>query len=256
MSENEARKIFQQIIFGLEYLHAHTVSHRDLKLENILLDEDKNVKIADFGLSTIMKDGIFLYSSCGSPNYAAPELINGKYYNGALIDIWSCGVILYTLLVGSLPFDEEHIPKLYEKIRAVKYAMPPTLNDSAKDLLFRILQGDPLNRITIPEIKKHAWFNMNINLFEIIDNYKFIYGRSVSIDEEILQFMKKLGVNFENLPDDKIKESLLKKEKRDFCIIYEFLEHNKQKKEKQYFKMQKLKSKFGIKKMKRTFLRI
>ena len=78
MNENDARKIFQQIIFGLEYLHTHTVAHRDLKPENILLDEENNVKIADFGLSNIMKDGIFLYSSCGSPNYAAPELINGK----------------------------------------------------------------------------------------------------------------------------------------------------------------------------------
>lgn len=78
MSENEGRKIFQQIIFGLEYLHTHQVAHRDLKPENILLDEENNVKIADFGLSNVMRDGIFLYSSCGSPNYAAPELINGK----------------------------------------------------------------------------------------------------------------------------------------------------------------------------------
>jgi serine/threonine protein kinase len=81
MSESEARKIFQQIIFGLEYLHVHQVAHRDLKPENILLDEDRNVKIADFGLSNVMKDGIFLGSLCGSPNYAAPELVNGKYSN-------------------------------------------------------------------------------------------------------------------------------------------------------------------------------
>jgi serine/threonine protein kinase len=79
LGENEARKIFQQIIFGLEYLHTQQIAHRDLKPENILLDEENNVKIADFGLSNIMRDGIFLYSSCGSPNYAAPELINGKY---------------------------------------------------------------------------------------------------------------------------------------------------------------------------------
>ena len=80
-SEKEARRLFQQIIFGLEYLHINGVSHRDLKPENILLDQDKNVKICDFGLSNKMKDGNFLYSSCGSPNYAAPELINGKSYN-------------------------------------------------------------------------------------------------------------------------------------------------------------------------------
>ena len=78
LTEREARRIFQQIIFGCEYLHTQQVSHRDLKLENILLDEDKNVKIADFGLSNLIRDGIFLHTSCGSPNYAAPELINGK----------------------------------------------------------------------------------------------------------------------------------------------------------------------------------
>lgn len=105
-----------------------------------------------------MKDGVFLYSSCGSPNYAAPELINGKYYNGSAIDIWSCGVILYTLLIGQLPFDEEHIPRLYQKIKECRYSIPPILSDPAKDLIHRMLQGDPLNRITIPEIKQHAWY--------------------------------------------------------------------------------------------------
>ena len=123
LKESDARNIFQQIIFGVEYLHTHQVSHRDLKPENILLDVDNNVKLADFGLSNIMKDGIFLYSSCGSPNYAAPELISGKYYNGAAIDIWSCGVILYTLLTGSLPFNEKATAKLYQKIKQKNYKM-------------------------------------------------------------------------------------------------------------------------------------
>ena len=95
MEEQQARRIFQQIIFGVEYLHTHQVSHRDLKPENILLDADNNVKLADFGLSNIMKDGIFLYSSCGSPNYAAPELISGKYYNGAIYGVVVLFYILY-----------------------------------------------------------------------------------------------------------------------------------------------------------------
>ena len=98
-----------------------------------------------------MRDGIFLYSSCGSPNYAAPELINGKFYNGSSIDIWSCGVILYTLLTGTLPFDEKQIPKLYQKIRECKYILPQILSDSAKDLSenqFSYLKSNLTNSFT------------------------------------------------------------------------------------------------------------
>ena len=123
-----------------------------------------------------MKDGIFLYSSCGSPNYAAPELINGKYYNGCSIDIWSCGVILYTLLTGTLPFNEKQTNKLYQKIRECKYVLPENITDSAKDLIFRMLQKNPLDRITIPEIKQHKWFSNKLSLFQVIDNAKYIYG--------------------------------------------------------------------------------
>ncbi|KAJ1674271.1 Protein kinase, partial [Spiromyces aspiralis] len=98
MSESEARRFFQQIISAVEYCHRRNIVHRDLKPENLLLDPFENVKIADFGLSNIMKDGEFLKTSCGSPNYAAPEVINGKLYAGPEVDVWSCGVILYVML--------------------------------------------------------------------------------------------------------------------------------------------------------------
>ncbi len=117
--ETEARKFFQQIISGIEYCHRYMVVHRDLKPENLLLDSDKNIKIADFGLSNMMLDGNFLKTSCGSPNYAAPEVITGKLYAGPEVDVWSCGVILYALLCGKLPFDEETIPSLFKKIRGM-----------------------------------------------------------------------------------------------------------------------------------------
>ena len=170
-------------------MHTHQVSHRDLKPENILLDEDNNIKLADFGLSNVMKDGIFLYSSCGSPNYAAPELINGKFYNGASIDIWSCGVILYTLLTGALPFNEKQTNKLYQKIRECKYVLPENITDSAKDLIIRMLQKNPLDRITIPEIKQHKWFSSKLSLFQVIDNAKYIYGSRAQVDKEIIHQM-------------------------------------------------------------------
>ena len=121
-----------------------------------------------------MKDGNFLYSSCGSPNYAAPELINGKCYNGALIDIWSSGVILYTILTGQLPFNEKQANKLYQKIRECKYSIPKTVPDAARDLIVRMLQKNHMDRITIEEIKSINDLIINWVLFQIIDNQRFM----------------------------------------------------------------------------------
>jgi len=117
LSADEARNFFHQIVSGVEYIHFQKIVHRDLKPENLLLDANLNLKIADFGLSNIMRDGDFLRTSCGSPNYAAPEVISGHLYAGPEVDVWSCGVILYALLCGSLPFDDESIPNLFKKIK-------------------------------------------------------------------------------------------------------------------------------------------
>lgn len=116
MAEPEARRFFQQLISGIEYSHHLKIVHRDLKPENVLLDDDLNVKIADFGLSNEIKDGDFLKTSCGSPNYAAPEVIRGGLYTGPEIDVWSCGVILYVMLCGRLPFEDDDVQTLFTKI--------------------------------------------------------------------------------------------------------------------------------------------
>lgn len=139
MSSSEARHFFHQIVSGVEYCHFHGVVHRDLKPENLLLDADNNVKIADFGLSNIMRDGAFLHTSCGSPNYAAPEVISGQLYAGPEVDVWSCGVILYALLCGSLPFDDESIPNLFKKIKGGIYTLPSHLSELARDIIPRML---------------------------------------------------------------------------------------------------------------------
>ncbi|RWS08738.1 serine/threonine protein kinase-like protein [Dinothrombium tinctorium] len=162
LKESEARRFFQQIISGVDYCHRHMVVHRDLKPENLLLDQYLNVKIADFGLSNMMMDGEFLKTSCGSPNYAAPEVISGKLYAGPEVDIWSCGVILYALLCGTLPFDDEHVPSLFRKIKMGIFPIPEYLNKSVVSLLVSTLQVDPIKRATIEDIKNHEWFKKDL----------------------------------------------------------------------------------------------
>lgn len=162
LSESEARRFFQQLLSGVEYCHKNTIAHRDLKPENLLLDQDSNVKIADFGLSNCMRDGWFLKTSCGSPNYAAPEVISGRLYAGPEVDIWSCGVILYALLCGTLPFDDESIPYLFKKIKGGLYILPSYLSDESKDLISKMLITDPVKRITVDEIRQHPWFRHNL----------------------------------------------------------------------------------------------
>ncbi|KAJ3180846.1 Protein kinase [Gaertneriomyces sp. JEL0708] len=162
MSEDDARRFFQQIVCAVEYCHRHKIVHRDLKPENVLLDEYDQVKIADFGLSNIMSDGDFLKTSCGSPNYAAPEVINGKLYAGPEVDVWSCGVILYVMLCGRLPFDDDYIPALFKKINGGIFTIPSFLSPAVRSLLQSMLIVDPLKRITISQICETEWFKKGL----------------------------------------------------------------------------------------------
>lgn len=159
LQEDEARRIFRQLISGIEHCHEQNVVHRDLKPDNILMDADFNIKIADFGLSSQWEKGELLTESCGSPNYAAPELLyKDCRYEGPEIDVWSCGVVLYTLLCGSLPFDDESIPSLFRKIKQGKYTVPGYVSPLSKDLLTKMLTVCPAARINLTGIREHPWF--------------------------------------------------------------------------------------------------
>ena len=182
LSEDDARRFFQQIISGVDYCHRHMIVHRDLKPENLLLDSYNNVKIADFGLSNMLTDGDFLKTSCGSPNYAAPEVISGKLYAGPEVDVWSCGVILYALLCGKLPFDDEYIPNLFKKIKGGIFTIPNHLSEQTKDLLVKMLQVDPLKRATIPQIRDHEWFLKDLAPYLFPENVDV----SHLLDEEVV----------------------------------------------------------------------
>lgn len=121
LEEKEAAKFLLQIIAGVEYIHKLGICHRDLKPENLLMDEDKNIKIIDFGLSNTYEEGTKIKTACGSPCYAAPEMIAGKEYEGLMADIWSCGVILFAMVCGYLPFEDPETSKLYKLILNANY---------------------------------------------------------------------------------------------------------------------------------------
>ena len=188
LSELESCNFFQQIISGIEYLGKIGVVHRDLKPENLLLDEQKNIKIVDFGLSNIYKNNELLTTACGSPCYAAPEMINGESYMGLRVDIWSSGIVLFAMLCGYLPFEDSDNEILYKKITEGKFKTPNYLSESCKDFLHRILNVNPEKRYRISQIKNHPWFNIinpKLNMSEGLLLHVYI----VPIDEEILDEM-------------------------------------------------------------------
>ncbi|XP_066391308.1 CBL-interacting protein kinase 21-like isoform X2 [Miscanthus floridulus] len=161
LTEKEARKLFQQLIDAVAYCHEKGVYHRDLKPENVLVDAKGNIKVSDFGLSALpqnqLKDGL-LHTTCGSPNYIAPEVLLNKGYDGSMSDIWSCGVILYVMLTGNLPFDDQNVVVLYQKILKGNAHIPKWLSQGAQHILRKILDPNPIMRIDVDGIKAHEWF--------------------------------------------------------------------------------------------------
>lgn len=166
LSENMARKYFQQLISAVDFCHSKGVYHRDLKPENLLLDENGVLKVSDFGLSAFAasrhQDGL-LHTTCGTPAYVAPEVINRRGYDGAKADIWSCGVILYVLLAGYLPFHDSNLISMYRKISKGDYKFPTWFSPEVSKLLSRILDPNPKARISISKIMRNPWFKKGFN---------------------------------------------------------------------------------------------
>ncbi|XP_055833913.1 CBL-interacting serine/threonine-protein kinase 8 isoform X1 [Solanum dulcamara] len=170
LSEAESRRYFQQLIDGVDYCHIKGVYHRDLKPENLLLDSQGNLKISDFGLSASPGEGVnILKTTCGTPNYVAPEVLSHKGYDGAVADIWSCGVILYVLMAGYLPFDEVDLTTLYAKIDKAEFSCPSWFPVGAKSLIHRILDPNPQTRIRIEEIRNDEWFRKNYDPVKVME---------------------------------------------------------------------------------------
>ncbi|XP_063707014.1 serine/threonine-protein kinase MARK2 isoform X4 [Culicoides brevitarsis] len=160
MKEKEARAKFRQIVSAVQYCHQKKIIHRDLKAENLLLDSEMNIKIADFGFSNEFTPGSKLDTFCGSPPYAAPELFQGKKYDGPEVDVWSLGVILYTLVSGSLPFDGSTLRELRERVLRGKYRIPFYMSTDCENLLRKFLVLNPAKRASLETIMKDKWMNM------------------------------------------------------------------------------------------------
>ena len=166
LDEDESAYFFYQLINGLNYIHHKNIVHRDLKPENLLLSKGNILKIVDFGLSNYYEEDSLLSTPCGSPCYASPEMVCGNQYNGLLIDIWSCGIIIFAMTCGFLPFEDTNNEILFKKIMKCNIEYPDFLTENVLDIMEKILVVDPNKRITIEEIKKHPFYLKGKSLFE------------------------------------------------------------------------------------------
>ncbi|XP_067029484.1 MAP/microtubule affinity-regulating kinase 3-like isoform X14 [Acropora muricata] len=221
MKEKEARAKFRQIVSAVQYCHQKHVIHRDLKAENLLLDGDMNIKIADFGFSNEFTPGNKLDTFCGSPPYAAPELFQGKKYDGPEVDVWSLGVILYTLVSGSLPFDGQNLKELRERVLRGKYRIPFYMSTDCENLLKRFLVLNPTKRSRLEQIMSDKWMNLGYDnqdlkpYCEPIPDFK---------DERRIEIMLQMGFS-----RDEIQEALANNRYDEVMATYLLLDEKRQK---------------------------
>uniref|UniRef100_A0A3Q1ALU3 MAP/microtubule affinity-regulating kinase 3 n=1 Tax=Amphiprion ocellaris TaxID=80972 RepID=A0A3Q1ALU3_AMPOC len=212
MKEKEARAKFRQIVSAVQYCHQRRIVHRDLKAENLLLDADMNIKIADFGFSNEFTVGSKLDTFCGSPPYAAPELFQGKKYDGPEVDVWSLGVILYTLVSGSLPFDGQNLKELRERVLRGKYRIPFYMSTDCENLLKKLLVLNPVKRGSLEQIMKDHWMNVGHEEEEL---KPYIEPEADFSDSSRIELMVTMG-----FPKDEITESLQSQKYDDVMATY------------------------------------
>ncbi|XP_071345929.1 serine/threonine-protein kinase BRSK2-like isoform X10 [Trachinotus anak] len=222
LTPKEARKFFRQIISALDFCHSHSICHRDLKPENLLLDEKNNIRIADFGMASLQVGDSLLETSCGSPHYACPEVIRGEKYDGRKADAWSCGVILFALLVGALPFDDDNLRNLLEKVKLGVFHMPHFIPPDCQNLLRGMIEVDASKRLTLEQIQKHTWYLAGKNEPEPEQPVpRKVAIRTLAsaeeIDPDVLESMHSLGCFRDK---DKLTKDLLSEDDNQEKMIY------------------------------------
>ncbi|XP_019177186.1 PREDICTED: CBL-interacting serine/threonine-protein kinase 7-like [Ipomoea nil] len=169
------RYYFHQLVFALHFCHQNGVTHRDIKPQNLLLDKDGKLKISDFGLFALpeqIRNGL-LHTACGTPAYTAPEVMIRKGYDGAKADAWSCGVILFAFLAGYLPFDDSNISNMYRAIRSRAFQFPDWITKPTRSIIFRLLDPNPVTRMSIEELMKLPWFKKSSSVIDLTDEHQF-----------------------------------------------------------------------------------
>ncbi|KAM4593262.1 serine/threonine-protein kinase BRSK2-like isoform 5-T5 [Odontesthes bonariensis] len=222
LTPKEARKFFRQIISALDFCHSHSICHRDLKPENLLLDEKNNIRIADFGMASLQVGESLLETSCGSPHYACPEVIRGEKYDGRKADAWSCGVILFALLVGALPFDDDNLRNLLEKVKLGVFHMPHFIPPDCQNLLRGMIEVDAGKRLTLEQIQKHTWYLAGKNEPEPEQPVPRkvairMLALAEEIDPDVLESMHSLGCFRDK---EKLTKDLLAEEGNQEKMIY------------------------------------
>ncbi|XP_057695032.1 serine/threonine-protein kinase BRSK2-like isoform X6 [Corythoichthys intestinalis] len=222
LTPKEARKFFRQIISALDFCHSHSICHRDLKPENLLLDEKNNIRIADFGMASLQVGESLLETSCGSPHYACPEVIRGEKYDGRKADAWSCGVILFALLVGALPFDDDNLRNLLEKVKLGVFHMPHFIPPECQNLLQGMIEVDASKRLTLEQIQKHTWYLAGKNEPEPEQPLPRkvairLLATADEIDPDVLESMHSLGCFRDK---DKLTKDLLSDDDNQEKMIY------------------------------------
>ncbi|XP_021704678.1 MAP/microtubule affinity-regulating kinase 3 isoform X22 [Aedes aegypti] len=198
MKEKEARAKFRQIVSAVQYCHQKRIIHRDLKAENLLLDSEMNIKIADFGFSNQFTPGSKLDTFCGSPPYAAPELFQGRKYDGPEVDVWSLGVILYTLVSGSLPFDGATLRELRERVLRGKYRIPFYMSTDCENLLKKFLVLNPAKRASLESIMKDKWMNMG---YEDDELTPYVEPKPDLKDQKRIEALVAMGYNRQDIEE-------------------------------------------------------